>query len=98
MIDRLFVLIQYLLPQHGLSRLAGRLAQSTRPWLKNALIKAFIRRYGVDMSEAEQTDPTVYPCFNAFYPRFKTRRPLHRSGRRQPGLSRRRLGEPAWRD
>ena len=69
MIDRLFVLIQYLLPQHGLSRLAGRLAQSTQPWLKNSLIKAFIRRYGVDMSEAEQTNPTAYACFNDFFTR-----------------------------
>jgi len=69
MINRLFVLLQYLLPQHLLSRLAGRLAETTRPWLKNPMIKLFIRRYGVDMSEAVEADPCVYSCFNDFFTR-----------------------------
>lgn len=69
MINRLFVLLQYLLPQHQLSRLAGRLAQTTQPWLKNPMIKAFIRRYGVDMSEAAETNPQAYACFNDFFTR-----------------------------
>lgn len=69
MINRLFVMLQYLLPQHLLSRLTGRLARVTWPWLKNPMIKVFIRHYGVDMSEALEADPKAYECFNDFFTR-----------------------------
>ncbi|MBE03163.1 archaetidylserine decarboxylase [Marinobacter lutaoensis] len=70
MLDKLFVLSQYLTPQLALSRLAGRLADSDRsPALKNRTIQWFIDRYGVDMSEAAEPDPTAYPTFNAFFTR-----------------------------
>jgi phosphatidylserine decarboxylase len=64
-----FIIFQYLLPQQCLSRLVGRLAECTTPWLKNALIKRFIRHYGVDMSEAAEPDPELYSNFNAFFTR-----------------------------
>lgn len=58
MLDKLFVLSQYLTPQLALSRLAGRLADSDRsPALKNRTIQWFIDRYGVDMSEAAEPGP-----------------------------------------
>ncbi|MAL93489.1 MAG: phosphatidylserine decarboxylase [Haliea sp.] len=66
----LFIALQYLLPQHLLSRSVGWLAGLYRPvWLKNALIQLFIRAFKVDMSEAEEPDPTAYPTFNAFFTR-----------------------------
>lgn len=65
----LFILAQYLAPQHLLSRLAGRLADATTPWLKNAMIRRFIRRYGVDMTEALLSGPDDYPTFNDFFTR-----------------------------
>src|SRR5690554_2698004 len=65
----LFVIVQYLLPQHLLSRLVGWLAECRTPWLKNLLIDAFIRRYKVDMSQAEQPDAHHYENFNAFFTR-----------------------------
>lgn len=65
----LFIIVQYLLPQHLLSRLAGWLAECRTPWLKNLLIDAFIRRYKVDMSQAEQPDARCYENFNAFFTR-----------------------------
>lgn len=67
--DTAFIVLQHLLPQHLLSRLVGYLAQCEIPWLKNALIKLFIRHYGVDMSEALQPDPERYANFNAFFTR-----------------------------
>ncbi|MCG3171574.1 MAG: Phosphatidylserine decarboxylase proenzyme [Pseudomonadales bacterium] len=67
--DRLFVALQYLLPQHLLSRLLGRLAHARLAPLKNALIRRFITRFGVDMSEAAEPDPAAYPHFNAFFTR-----------------------------
>jgi len=66
---RLFVALQYLLPQHGLSRLVHGLARSRIPWLKNALIDNFVGHYRPDMSEAQQPDPRSYPSFNEFFTR-----------------------------
>jgi phosphatidylserine decarboxylase len=66
---RLFVALQYLLPQHGLSRLVYGLARSRVRWLKNALIDNFIGHYHPDMNEAQQPDPRSYGSFNEFFTR-----------------------------
>ncbi len=63
-----FIRLQHLAPQHGLSRLAGGVADSAVPWLKDALIRRFIAAYGVDMSEAAEP-ASAYPTFNAFFTR-----------------------------
>ena len=67
--DTAFVLLQYLLPQHALSRLTGALAGSTLPFLKDWLIGRFITAFGVDMREAAEPEPRAYPHFNAFFTR-----------------------------
>ncbi|WP_349615804.1 archaetidylserine decarboxylase [Azotobacter salinestris] len=67
--DRLFLLGQHLLPHHLLSRAAGCLAECRTPWVKNTLIKAFARRFQVDMSQALIEEPTAYEHFNAFFTR-----------------------------
>ncbi len=67
--DTLKSLPQYLLPHHLLSwlmQVATRLRW--RPW-KNWQIKWVIRRYGVDMNEALEPEPTHYPHFNSFFTR-----------------------------
>jgi len=66
---RAFVALQYLLPQHTLSRLVYHLARSRIRWLKNALIHSFVARFHPRMSEAEQPDPRGYASFNAFFTR-----------------------------
>jgi len=66
---RLFVALQYLLPQHFISRLAYRLTRSRVPLVKNALIRCFVGNFHPDMSEAEQPDPLHYESFNAFFTR-----------------------------
>ncbi|SFB97828.1 phosphatidylserine decarboxylase [Marinospirillum celere] len=66
---KLFALSQYLLPHHLLSRITGRLAECRVGWLKNLLISSFIKRFQVDMSEAEQEDPAAYSNFNEFFTR-----------------------------
>lgn len=68
-LDRLLCLPQYLLPQHTLSRLAGRLASCRARFWKNAFIGWFVRRYGVDMSEAAEPNPRAYGDFNSFFTR-----------------------------
>lgn len=65
----LFIIAQYLIPQHLLSRLVGSIAECEWPWLKNTFIKGFIKRYNVDMSEAKDPEPYNYKNFNAFFTR-----------------------------
>lgn len=67
--QRLFILSQYLLPHHLLSRLVGCLAECRIGWLKNILIKLFAKHYQVDMSQALIEDLTAYEHFNAFFTR-----------------------------
>lgn len=67
--DRLFILSQYLLPQHLLSRLVGKLAASTRPSIKDTFIRRFAARYQIDMTEAAQPDLGAYASFNDFFTR-----------------------------
>jgi phosphatidylserine decarboxylase len=67
--DRAFIGLQYLLPQHFLSRLVGSLAGARIGWLRRVLIRAFLRHYPVDLSEAERADPAAYESFNDFFTR-----------------------------
>jgi len=66
---RLFVGLQYLLPQHLLSRAVHSLARLRVAWVKNALIDNFIVNYRPDLGEAEEPDPRQYESFNAFFTR-----------------------------
>lgn len=67
--QRLFIISQYLLPHHLLSRLIGFAAECKTAWFKNRLIGWFIKQYNVDMSEAQIEDPTAFEHFNAFFTR-----------------------------
>jgi phosphatidylserine decarboxylase len=91
----LFILSQYLLPHHLLSRLAGCIAECRVRWFKNAFTAWFAKRYQVDMSQALVEDLTAYEHFNAFFTRALKdgARPLDQTpARPQPG---RRRGQPA---
>lgn len=65
----LFIPLQYILPQHLLSRIVGRLANCRISFIKNGFIRWFAKRYKVDMTEAAQPDMTAYPDFNSFFTR-----------------------------
>jgi phosphatidylserine decarboxylase len=66
---RLFVALQYLLPQHGMSRLVLAATRIRVPWFKNALIRGFLKLFAVDMREAVNPDPLSYGSFNEFFTR-----------------------------
>ncbi len=66
---RLFVALQYLLPQLLLSRLVGWVARARATWIRKPLIRAFVRAYRPDLSDAAQSDPLAYESFNAFFTR-----------------------------
>lgn len=65
----LFVILQYIVPHHALSRLVGRLANCRLAWVKLPFIRWFITRYRVDMGEAEVRDPAAFGSFNEFFTR-----------------------------
>ena len=67
--DRLFILSQYLLPHHLLSRLIGCAAECRVGWFKNRLIGWFAQQYQVNMSEAQVEDLTAFAHFNDFFTR-----------------------------
>ena len=64
---KLTSIIQYFLPQHALSWLAGKILSSQHVRLKNALIRKFISTYHVNMQEAAQSDLAAYPSFHDFF-------------------------------
>ena len=69
MFGRLSVLPQYLLPKRGLTQFAGRVARAHGGRATTRLIRWFVGKYGVDMSEAENPDIASYASFNDFFGR-----------------------------
>jgi phosphatidylserine decarboxylase len=69
MSDRLAVLPQYLLPKKLLTQFMGKLAFTEGGSTTTAVIRWFIKRYGVNMAEAVNPDPASYKSFNEFFTR-----------------------------
>ena len=63
------VLHQYLLPKRALTVLAGRVACAPEGRFTPQLIRWFVRRYGVNMDEAQNPDLASYRSFNDFFTR-----------------------------
>jgi phosphatidylserine decarboxylase len=61
--------LTHVLPHRLLSSLARKLAYSRRPALSQWLIDTVTRKFGVDLSEAAESDPRAYESFNAFFTR-----------------------------
>ncbi|NBB93817.1 MAG: phosphatidylserine decarboxylase [Gammaproteobacteria bacterium] len=66
---RLLVWPQYVLPQKLLTAIAWRLSQTRARWFAQPFIRLFVRLFGVDLGEAERSDPSDYTCFNDFFTR-----------------------------
>ena len=69
MSERLAVALQYALPKRLLTQLAGKLASLEGGKATTAVIRWFIKRYGVNMAEAANADPASYASFNEFFTR-----------------------------
>jgi len=61
--------LQFLLPQHLLSRLMFRFARIRAPWIKNSFTSWFVSKYKVNLNEAELQDIYEYKHFNDFFTR-----------------------------
>ena len=69
MSDRLSVLLQYMLPKQRLTSFAGRIAEAQGGAMTTRLIRWFVGKYAVDMSEAAVSDIASYQSFNDFFTR-----------------------------
>jgi phosphatidylserine decarboxylase len=69
MSGRLFIWLQYVLPQHRISRWVLAATRVRAPWFKNLLTRAFLKGFAVDMSEALESDPYRFATFNEFFTR-----------------------------
>ncbi|MDO8772781.1 MAG: archaetidylserine decarboxylase [Burkholderiaceae bacterium] len=69
MIHRFKVLPQYLLPKLLITRFAGYVASRQTGRFTTALIRWFVGRYGVNMTEALHPDISSYATFNDFFTR-----------------------------
>lgn len=67
--DKFKVGLQYWIPQHGLTRLMGKLASAKAGGLTTAVIRWFIKQYNVNMDEAKHSDPKHFKTFNEFFVR-----------------------------
>jgi len=67
--EQLKTAYQYVIPQHGISRLMGKLAESKKTWIKNPFINWFKNKFQVDLSEAVIQNVDDFANFNAFFTR-----------------------------
>ncbi|MEM7762915.1 MAG: archaetidylserine decarboxylase [Pseudomonadota bacterium] len=67
--SRLFVGLQYFLPQHLLTRLVRWFMSRETVWLKNLQIRTFCRLFHIRVDEAAQQVPDGYASLNAFFTR-----------------------------
>jgi phosphatidylserine decarboxylase len=67
--DRRRVMAQYVLPKRRLTLFAGRVASKAGGRTAPATIRWFVRKYGVDLDEAVESDIARYATFNDFFTR-----------------------------
>jgi len=67
--EKLKTAYQYIIPQHGLTRLVGKLASSKNKMLKKAFINYFLKNFDINMSEALIENPEEFASFNDFFTR-----------------------------
>lgn len=67
MLKKISTYLQYAMPQHLMTGLAGYLANIRTPRIKNWMISKFIRDYQIDITEAAPADMSAYACFSDFF-------------------------------
>ncbi len=69
MSDRLTALAQSILPRRALTEAVGRVARARLGTITTAMIRLFVRRFAVNLAEADVSDPRGYASFNDFFVR-----------------------------
>jgi len=68
-VERLFILFQWLVPQHIITAIVFRLARIRTVALKNFFIRQFVRVYNVNVDEISTPVPDSFANFNEFFTR-----------------------------
>ena len=69
MSDSLTLLIQHLLPKKAITEFGAHVANARAGAITTAIIRWFIKKYGVNMDEAVNPDMRSYASFNEFFTR-----------------------------
>jgi phosphatidylserine decarboxylase len=69
MIDKLKAGLIALLPQHLISRITYRLSRCRIPFVKNNLIRIYLRLFNIGLEDVREKDPYAYASWNAFFTR-----------------------------
>jgi phosphatidylserine decarboxylase len=69
LLNKLKITLQYLMPKHLISRLAGKFAAAECGRVTTKAIEAFIKHYGINMSEAKLKNAEDFTTFNDFFTR-----------------------------
>ena len=67
MLARTFVILQYLLPKHLLTRVVWRVARIRNARIKDFLITQFAKAFNVDLEEVKLDVPDGFATFNDFF-------------------------------
>jgi phosphatidylserine decarboxylase len=67
--DRLFVMLQHLLPRYAMTALVYRLARIRVPAVKDFLISRFVQHFEVDLTGVAEPVPGGFASFNEFFVR-----------------------------
>ena len=67
MFATLFVMLQYILPQHLITALIWRIARIRHQPTKNFLITQFVKIYKVDIDDVKLNVPEDFETFNDFF-------------------------------
>jgi phosphatidylserine decarboxylase len=67
--DRTAVLPQYIFPKRAMTMVGGLIANGRFGGITTAIIRRFVKRYRVDMTEAADPDIRSYASFNDFFTR-----------------------------
>jgi phosphatidylserine decarboxylase len=67
--DFLLIFLQYLLPKQAITEFGAYIANAKAGFVTTGIIRWFIKRYGVNMNEALNSDIASYASFNEFFVR-----------------------------
>ena len=69
LLNKIKIVLQYVMPKHAVSRLVGKFAAAQAGWLTTKAITWFIKKYKINMAEAKLKNASDFKTFNDFFTR-----------------------------
>lgn len=67
--ENAFIILQWIIPHHLLSRLMHTIARSETQWVKNTIINRISKSFNITLHDAIEKNPKNYRSFNHFFTR-----------------------------